>query len=277
MKLFVLLAVLFAATTNILFAQSNDPCSSHPLFTSLSNFTIKGCDTKEFEKLDIRQADKTKGAVTVEKTGEYLKVAYAFGGEFEKRPSNTQIYQNYATAITRAGGEVLLNGDNGVYGKVKKGGDTWWVKVYTDGSSWYWVETIKEAAMRQDVALTAAEIKTALAAEGKIPVYGIYFDTDKAIVKQESTPSLTAIAEFLKANTATTVFIVGHTDNTGDFNHNIQLSKDRATAIVNELSGKFGVNKNQLIPQGVGPLAPVASNTVEEGKAKNRRVEIVKK
>lgn len=277
MKLFVLLSVLFAATTNILLAQSNEPCTNHPLFNSLDNFTVKGCDTKEFEKLELRQSDKTKGSVSFEKTGEYIKVAYGFGGEFEKRPSNTQIYQNYVTAITKAGGEVLQNSNNGVYGKVKKSGDTYWVKVYTDGSSWYWVETVKEAAMRQDVVLTADEIKLALATDGKVPVYGIYFDTDKAIVKQESVPSLTAIADFLKANTSTIVFIVGHTDNSGDFNHNIQLSKDRASAIVTELAGKYGVNKSQLIPQGVGPLAPVANNTSEEGKAKNRRVEIVKK
>ncbi|WP_315817698.1 OmpA family protein [Paraflavitalea speifideaquila] len=73
------------------------------------------------------------------------------------------------------------------------------------------------------------------------------------------------------------VYVVGHTDNTGDLTSNTTLSKDRATAVVTELTTKYSVNKTQVTPQGIASLAPIAANDTEEGKAKNRRVEIVKK
>lgn len=254
------------------YAQKN--CT--PILTSLANHKMESCEGKEFEKLELKKADK-KGDSYFEKKGEYMKAAYSFTGDFNTRPSVTQVYQNYATAITKAGGEVMYNGNGGVYGKLNKSGDVYWIKVYTDGSSWYWLEQVKEATMRQDVVLTADEIKKTIKDDGKISLYGIYFDTDKATLKPESTPTLTSIAEFLKANPAITVFIVGHTDNTGDYLHNIKLSKERAEAVVNELVNKFKINKGQLIPDGVGPLAPVAANDTPEKKAKNRRVEVVAK
>ena len=123
--------------------------------------------------------------------------------------------------------------------------------------------------------MTAQEIGDAIRAEGKVSFYGIYFDTDKAILKPESAPTLNNIAEYLKQHAAVKIFVVGHTDNTGSYAKNLTLSRDRANAVVNELVTKYGVNKSQLIAEGVSSLSPVAPNTSEEGKAKNRRVEIV--
>ena len=254
-------------------AQNNN-CPT--LFSALTNHTVKECQTKEFEKLEVSKKEKT-GVKTETKQGEYVKVAYAFAGNFNERPSEAQIYQNYVNAITKAGGEVLHNGGNGVYGKLKKGGDIYWIKIYTDGSSWYWYETIREAPMRQDVVPTAAEINNSLKDDGKVLFYGIYFDTDKSNLKSESTPTLQAMAAFLKENPAVNIYIVGHTDNSGTLEHNLTLSKERANAVVNELSTKYAINKTRLVPQGVASLAPVASNDTEAGKAKNRRVEMVKR
>jgi len=160
--------------------------------------------------------------------------------------------------------------------KLKKGNDTYWIKVYTDGIGNYTITSVKEAPMKQEVAMTADDIRSTLALDGRVAFYGIYFDTDKTVVKPESEPTLKAIADFLKQNPVN-VFIVGHTDNTGDLLRNTTLSKDRAAAVVNELTTKYGVNKSLLAPQGVGSLAPIASNETEEGKARNRRVEIVLK
>lgn len=205
-----------------------------------------------------------------------MKIVYSFTGNFDKRPAALQIYQNYSNALMKAGGEVLYNDDvKGLYGKLKKAGDLFWIKVSTDGSGFYWLETVKEAPLRQDVVLTANDIKTILSADGKVSFYGIFFDTDKTIVKPESAPALKEIAEFLKANPAVNVFIVGHTDNSGEFNKNLILSKERAIAVLNELIFKYAVNKQQLTAEGVASLAPVAPNDTNEGKAKNRRVEIV--
>lgn len=176
----------------------------------------------------------------------------------------------------KAGGEVLYNSQStGISGTIKKSGDTYWILVYTDGSGYYSLETVKEAPMRQDVVMTAREIGDAIQAEGKVSFYGIYFDTDKALVKPESAPTLSSIADYLKQNPATKVYVVGHTDNTGSYAKNLTLSRDRANAVVNELVAKYGVNKNQLIAEGVSSLSPIAPNITEDGKAKNRRVEIV--
>lgn len=270
--LFSLCALIL--TAQFALGQSTPNCT--PLFSGLANHSIQECITREFDKLDIYTKDKSNGYTSGEKKGEYMKVNFSFDGDFQKRPSALQIYQNYVNAITKAGGEVLYNAENfGVYGKLKKSGETYWVKVYTDGSGFYSLETIKEASMRQDVVMTAQEIGDAIRAEGKVSFYGIYFDTDKAILKPESAPTLNNIAEYLKQHAAVKIFVVGHTDNTGSYAKNLTLSRDRANAVVNELVTKYGVNKNQLIAEGVSSLSPVAPNTSEEGKAKNRRVEIV--
>lgn len=255
-----------------LHAQDDAACQT--LFSPLAEHTRKSCEHKEFAELEVYAK---AGAKSELKKGDYIKAAYAFNGAFDKRPAAAQIYENYANAIKKAGGEVTVNNGNGVWGKLKKGGDSYWIKVYTDGSSWYWYESVKEAALRQDVVFTPEEIKSNIKAEGKAVFYGIYFDTDKATVKSESAPALPAIAAFLKANPSTNVYIVGHTDNSGSFEHNLTLSKDRATAVVTELAGTYGANKSQLIAQGVASLAPVAANDTDAGKAKNRRVELVKR
>jgi outer membrane protein OmpA-like peptidoglycan-associated protein len=72
------------------------------------------------------------------------------------------------------------------------------------------------------------------------------------------------------------VYVVGHPDNVGSFDSNLKLSKDRAESVAKALSGKHGIAASRLKSHGVSSLAPVASNDAEDGKAKNRRVELVK-
>jgi OmpA-OmpF porin, OOP family len=123
----------------------------------------------------------------------------------------------------------------------------------------------------------AAAIGEALAASGKVALYGIFFDTDSAVVKSESQPQLAEIAKFMQANLKSQVLVVGHTDSQGAFDYNLQLSGRRAEAVVKELTGKFGIAAARLKPHGAGMTAPVASNRDEAGRAKNRRVEIVER
>ena len=94
-------------------------------------------------------------------------------------------------------------------------------------------------------------------------------------MKPESTPALTEVAKLLQQTPALTLFVVGHTDMVGDHASNMRLSQDRAKAVVAALTGRFGVAASRLKPIGSGPYAPVASNATEEGRAKNRRVELV--
>jgi OOP family OmpA-OmpF porin len=105
-------------------------------------------------------------------------------------------------------------------------------------------------------------------------VYGIYFDTGKSVMKPESNPALEEITKLLKHSGSLTLFVVGHTDNVGNLESNLNLSADRADAVVKALTGK-GIAASRLKAAGVGPYCPVASNRTDDGKAKNRRVELV--
>jgi outer membrane protein OmpA-like peptidoglycan-associated protein len=95
-------------------------------------------------------------------------------------------------------------------------------------------------------------------------------------VKPESKPALEEIAKLLKSDAGLKLYVVGHTDNTGVFDANMKLSQDRATAVVNALVSSYGIPVSRLKACGDGPTAPVASNDTEEGRALNRRVELVK-
>jgi outer membrane protein OmpA-like peptidoglycan-associated protein len=113
-------------------------------------------------------------------------------------------------------------------------------------------------------------------ATGHTAIYGIYFDTGKSAIKPESEGALGEIAKLLKSDPGLKLHVVGHTDNVGVMEANVKLSQDRANAVVQALAGKHGIAGARLKASGVGPLAPVASNDTDEGKQKNRRVELVK-
>ncbi len=115
-----------------------------------------------------------------------------------------------------------------------------------------------------------------LARTGHVAVYGIYFDFGKADVKSESEPMLKEIAKLLQQDPRLKLHVVGHTDSVGELAYNLDLSRRRAQAVVQVLATKHGIAPGRLRGDGVGPLAPVASNDTEEGRAKNRRVELVK-
>ena len=125
------------------------------------------------------------------------------------------------------------------------------------------------------VTVTSEEMARGLESSGKIALYGIYFDTDKADVKPESKAALEEMAKLLKTFLDLRVLVVGHTDSTGDREYNMGLSRRRAEAVVKSLRESYGIAASRLVPAGVGMLAPVASNRTEEGRAKNRRVELV--
>jgi len=112
---------------------------------------------------------------------------------------------------------------------------------------------------------------------GKVALYGLYFDHDQAVLKQESKPAFAEIAKLLKARPKLNVYVVGHTDSTGAFSHNLKLSQDRSRAIVDALVKEYGIASTRLEPSGVASLAPVAANRSDGERAKNRRVELVER
>ncbi|GAA0709756.1 OmpA family protein [Dokdonella soli] len=127
------------------------------------------------------------------------------------------------------------------------------------------------------VSLAANALDQNLITTGKAVIYGITFDFDKADIKPESKPQLDQIGKLLTEHADLKLAITGHTDNQGGADYNQKLSQRRAEAIVAALSGSYGIAANRLSAQGMGASSPVASNDNEDGRAKNRRVELVKR
>jgi outer membrane protein OmpA-like peptidoglycan-associated protein len=139
------------------------------------------------------------------------------------------------------------------------------------------VVDIVEAKAREQrmVAVKAEEMASAISSGGRIALYGIYFDFNKADVKPESEPTLEQIAKLLKDSPTLKLLVVGHTDSIGSFMPNVELSQRRAAAVVNALATRFAIGKDRLTPVGVSFASPIESNKTEQGRAKNRRVELV--
>lgn len=137
------------------------------------------------------------------------------------------------------------------------------------------LDIVEEKGMEQRMVLVKAdEMASQITQNGRIALYGILFDTDKAVIRPDSEPTLAEIAKLLKDNGSLRILVVGHTDTDGSFEYNRGLSQRRADAVVESLAAK-GVSRQRLFPVGVSFASPVATNATEEGKAKNRRVELV--
>jgi OOP family OmpA-OmpF porin len=140
------------------------------------------------------------------------------------------------------------------------------------------LEIIESEAMDTGmVTVNADAMAKGIDTEGHIAIYGIYFETDSDILSSESDEALEEISELLNTRPDLGLLVVGHTDNQGGHDYNTDLSKRRALATVKALVDRFGISADRLTAEGVGFLAPVASNDTEQGRALNRRVELVKR
>lgn len=173
------------------------------------------------------------------------------------------------------------------WGSLTVGGRAAYVSVFTskldasDGSelkgrAGTFIEIIEPKAMEMNkVTVDATALVSGIKQAGKIALYGIYFDTGKSKLKPESKFQLAEIAKFLNTDKSAKVIIVGHTDNAGSLESNQTLSQQRATAVATALSAEYQIAPGRLLARGVGNLCPVASNASEDGRARNRRVELV--
>jgi OOP family OmpA-OmpF porin len=256
-----------------------------PYFSGMPNYSIIDQQDKEF---DAYQFSDGKKIVTVE--GKMWRTQYHLK-ENEKQASDLQIDRNYANAVKNMGGVVLFEGVCGgdgwgdksccqraMTGKVvkesKELSKELWVEVAPcNGGVDYWLTVLENEAMKQDV--TASDMLVALNTKGRIALY-INFDTGMAVIKPESQSIIGQIAALMKQNPALKLGIEGHSDNVGDRKKNKFLSEERARSIVGALVN-LGIDPKRLTPAGFGQDSPIADNRTEEGKAKNRRVELVKK
>lgn len=246
-------------------------CKDHPLFTRMPDFRLSIYRSKEFEQHKFQ----TESGKYISVEGAYYFLEYDVNRNV-KHPSELQIIRNHTNAIEKIGGKLLREASSHAYYVIKKDGmETW---VYLDPANqgkMYRLTIIEKQAMAQDVVATAAQMTQDIRTTGHVAVYGIYFDFNKADLKPESEPTLNEIAKFLAQNPGLKVFVVGHTDNVGKVDFNMKLSQARADAVQKALTSRYKVSPQRMEAYGVGQLMPVMSNRTEEGRAKNRRVELV--
>jgi OOP family OmpA-OmpF porin len=148
-----------------------------------------------------------------------------------------------------------------------------------DKNGGIYVEIVEAKAMetgKVSASLNAADMAKGIAADGKVAVYGVYFDTGKTDVKPESKTALAEMAKLLQQDPRLKLYVVGHTDNQGALAHNVDLSQKRAESVIKALAADYKVDAKRLSAKGVASYAPAASNDAEAGREKNRRVELVK-
>src|SRR4051812_6141721 len=216
---------------------------------------------------------KTLGAETLFTGSGADGLGYMFGLLPQYRDLDGQLFE-YSGANARYGAYKV--GDNYVviYAVAFDYGATH--HTIEKGQTAVQVDVIESKPMEEKmVTVDASEMDKQIATNGKVALYGIYFDFNKAEVKPESETALTEIGKLLKTRPALAVLVVGHTDAAGSFESNRTLSQRRADAIVSALVAKQGIDRRRLFPVGVSFASPVATNTTEEGRAKNRRVELV--
>ncbi|TRZ47984.1 MAG: hypothetical protein D4S01_11195 [Dehalococcoidia bacterium] len=311
MKKITLIFVVFTMmiSTN-LFAQKTTDIEGgkdYPLVSRFKSSVIEWYQNKNFDRYFILSLKDHKIS-NYEIDGKTTRIQYSVG----KEHSVFEIYKSYENALKKTGFDILtmlddkncgvnlqerlynsgLNGLNKLPYAASGPGDDEFVylaaKKKVDNKDIYIVayianergnllvtfDAIEVQAMDDDL-VTVKNISEDITSNGHIAIYDIHFDTGKSDIKPESADALKNIAEYLNAHSDKRFLIVGHTDNVGDFVVNLKLSQERANSVTNKLVTKYGVKAEQLKAYGDGSTAPVASNSTDEGKAKNRRVEIV--
>ena len=269
---FVLVYSLIAVPARLI-AQEDAPqdaegCKDSPIITRMPGSTIHSCENKEYEQVKMPVAKNKDGEVT-EKTLEGEFHSWDYGTR--EGVSEIQVFRNFETALKQAGMKIVYEDSPATITANK--GDTWyWLQ---NSGSYYYQTLLTVKSMQQEVMADASSIADELSKSGHIALYGIHFETAKATILPDSETVLAEVAKMLQQNRDVKVSIEGHTDNVGSAAANQTLSEKRAQAVVAWLSS-HGIEGSRLQAKGWGASKPVGDNATEDGRAKNRRVELVK-
>ncbi len=297
-------ALVFTFFALNVIAQDFKGSEDHPLITRYTGSIITSYATSNYAEYPIF-LDAYVNKTPTKAEGEFTSINY----QAPAGRSMLEVHRNYEMALEKKGfkkvyGErnfgtyryfdyIKVSGmpdehykgvagqfDTGIYTAYQKGEN--YVAIITgqdyDGVTHTAVDILIAEKMETGmVEVNADVIKDKLNAEGKIAIYGVTFDTGKATIKPASAATIQEIADFLKQNPSVNLYVVGHTDDTGSLSTNMSLSEARANAVKSTLTSKHGISASRLTAQGVGPVSPVSTNMTEAGKAKNRRVELVKR
>lgn len=272
--LFALAASIFAS------AQTDaDGCKDHEILTRLDNFNISDC-SENYNELQLRTSvDKTET-----KEGNLFSYYYRYNFDAGvKMKSPFQIVKNYENAVVKNGGRLVFKNTNSSEGDIEA------TLYFATKEKEYWIQLTRFAGngidveayglnvleiepMKQEV--VASEMFEKINKDGFIALY-INFETGKSDIKPESQPIIDQLSAMLKQNSTLKISIEGHTNNVGGEIANQQLSESRAKSVMNALISK-DIEVSRLKSKGWGQSKPIADNNTEEGRAKNRRVEISK-
>ena len=274
--LFCLVLVNFILISSYTQAQES---IEHPMVKKMPNFKlVKTLSKKSKFSVFPFRIIKNKKTATVEKKGRYWKLHYENRnekGKINKKISKIDIMNNYRAAAKELGGKVLYakRGKITFTLPLNNGSKLWGYVTALDGT--YDLIIIEEEGFAKQLTFSADQMKRVLDSLGTISIYGINFDTAKDRLKPGAEKELVEITKLMLNYPELRIEIQGHTDNVGSAGYNLNLSNKRANTVKQYLL-LFGVDKNRMISKGYGLTKPIASNDTEEGRAKNRRVELVK-
>ncbi len=246
--------------------QDRKGCVDSKVLTRMPGCVIYSCKNSDYDVAEFRVKDKP--AVKVE--GVHEEIQYNCPAQI----SRIQLVRNAEQALKAAGFTIRFQVDGSNWAGVTGQKGPQWVYVGSRNGQ-YTLTAVKAKAL--DVAMQANADGWAQQIEqtGRATIYGINFDTAKATIRPDSAAVLAEVLALLQKNPAWRVAVAGHTDNVGAKDMNLALSRQRAQSVAAWLTAK-GITTDRLLPGGFGDLAPVADNTSEDGRAKNRRVDLIK-
>lgn len=281
-----LLCLLMMLTT-VVFAAS-DPADAersadHPEVARFPGFFIDNGKKNDFNEIVFAtQGYDASGEPQGEtKAGKYWFMDYCLT-ENARRPSGIELFRNYENAFKRAGGTLVSRNPKTGWPEVStfrmpltQGGERWvQLNIDNDGER-YQLTIVEVGVMAQKLEFSAGEMADAIRKTGHVALHGILFDTAQASIKVESMPLLNEVLALLRNDKSLRLAVEGHTDNVGNAKANLDLSRRRAETVTAYLLG-HDVAPQRLKAVGKGDTTPVADNRTENGRARNRRVELVK-
>jgi len=250
-----------------------DGCKDHPLFTRMKSYYIVQCE-KKYDQANIMIDEDPDSPKNLKPEGDKTFIKYQYEDSAAQAPSYLQIRRNYQNAAKALKAKILVDRLRYTAMQINKDSSRIYIglELFNDGRT-IDITILEQKAMVQEI--TANDMWQALQKDGFMALY-INFDTNKSTIKQESTGIIDQIVELMKSQPNLELSIEGHTDSQGTPKRNKTLSLDRAKAVIKAVA-KGGISESRMSPIGWGQEKPVADNKTEEGRAKNRRVEIVKK
>ncbi|MGM0498145.1 MAG: OmpA family protein [Bacteroidota bacterium] len=313
---FMVVSFIFLGFTTSYAQEDIEGSKDHPMISRYEGSYIKGYEHYDYDRLTFYTGEEDGELQKIKPEGEVTRILYfsppgvsvlqiqrnyqialkdagfemvyeCFGG-MDEIPGNIYWDFDYGNFEGNHSKDVGMGKDFSYFlAKLPQEGGDMYVSSHTWISDWADEDNQPVTALQilEDKPMETGKVKVEISSEvmaedidekGSVRIYGIHFDNDEATIKEKSESVLAEIASLMEQNPELQLGVVGHTDAIGSEKHNMNLSKQRADAVVKFLTSEHGISGDRLEPRGLGPWSPVSSNEDEDGRAQNRRVELVK-